>query len=956
MAPDPNRWRRLEALFHAAAACPPAERGKFLDRECRDDNDLRWEVESMLAQTESTRALGGVAPAAKAGDRIGVYELVTPLGSGGMGDVFRARDTRLGRDVAVKILPPAFAGDSDRLARFEREARVLASLNHPNIATIYGLERPAGSGQVGTSAIVMELVAGETLAARIDRAGALRGSDAIAIAKQIADALDAAHERGIVHRDLKPANVIVTNQGVVKVLDFGLARVDTIAAPDGLQHAGDSQAPTITLDRTHAGLVMGTAPYMSPEQARGLPVDRRTDIWAFGCVLYEMLTGRSAFGRRTISDTIASILEREPDWTAVPATTGAGTRRVMMRCLEKDPKLRMRDIGDAQHDLQGTAAGTTAAPPVEATARSRWSGALPLAVLIAAAVVGAGMAAFYTMDRTSTSGVLPTELRAARLTNYTGRQNSAAISPDGRSFAFVSDHTGTPDIWLRRVSGGAPSRVTDDAAEESDITFAPNGDSLFFNRRAGDTQDIWEIGVNGEQPRRILVGGHSAAVSPDGKTLAYMATEQPGLESITVSALDGSQSRVVAKHVPSFPHVRPAWSPDGRRIAYSRGGLFVPTNLFVIDLREGRERQVTTMTRAGQSVGQPTWLPDNRRLIAPVSAQSAPLNPQDLAVIDTVDFSVTRLTTTINDSFVDPSASEDGTRLVATSLRWLQEVWRVPVTNSDSEQNGRDSERLIGDTQSPMWTYVTRDGLTLLYNSPASGNRNLWTSRVGSPIAARQITHIEDDAVVHSSLSPDQKRVAFVSFAGGTSDIWTQNVDGSSLRQLTHDPAADSWPVWSPDGGRIVFTASLPDRRETRVMTADGASAEKMMDGFFRGDWVDQPDGSGTWIVTSDGVNAIKLVDVEERRTIWERIIPNSGGALPMFSPDRRWISVIVQLDRTRDAVAVINAETGEHHVAAVLPFHTAFRAAWVDGGKAVLVNRQDPISNVVMFERFWQP
>jgi Tol biopolymer transport system component len=198
--------------------------------------------------------------------------------------------------------------------------------------------------------------------------------------------------------------------------------------------------------------------------------------------------------------------------------------------------------------------------------------------------------------------------------------------------------------------------------------------------------------------------------------------------------------------------------------------------------------------------------------------------------------------------------------------------------------------------------------------------------------------------------------VAFVSFAGGTSDIWTQNVDGSSLRQLTHDPAADSWPVWSPDGGRIVFTASLPDRRETRVMTADGASAEKMMDGFFRGDWVDQPDGSGTWIVTSDGVNAIKLVDVEERRTIWERIIPNSGGALPMFSPDRRWISVIVQLDRTRDAVAVINAETGEHHVAAVLPFHTAFRAAWVDGGKAVLVNRQDPISNVVMFERFWQP
>ena len=951
---DPKRWQRLEALFHAAAARPAAERREFLERECRDDDDLRSEVESMLAQTESTRPLDGLGPAPKVGERIGVYELLTPLGSGGMGDVFRARDTRLGRDVAVKILPPAFAGNPDRLARFEREARVLASLNHPNIATIYGLERAAGPGPLGTSAIVMELLAGETLAVRIARQGALRASDAIAIAKQIADALDAAHDRGIVHRDLKPANVIVTNDGVAKVLDFGLARVDTVTPTEGLQYASASQAPTITLDRTDVGLVMGTAAYMSPEQARGLAVDRRTDIWAFGCVLYEMLTGRSAFRRTTISDTIAAVLEREPDWTILPTGTSAGLRRIIKRCLEKDPRLRTRDIGDARHDLQENDREPAGAQPVAAATLSGVS--WPLVTILLVGAIAAVVAAWYTIGRSPKGAAVPQELAATQLTNYAGHQNYAAIAPDGRSFAFVSDHEGAPDIFLRQVSGGEPVRLTKDEAEETDIAFAPDGDSLFFSRLDGAAEAIFQIGLLGGQPRKIVSGGHSAAVSPDGKTLAYMVTEQPGTESITISALDGSQKRIVAEHVPWFPRVRPTWSPDGRRIAYSRGGLFAPTNLFVIDLEAGREHQATTMTRPGQNVGQPAWLPDNRRVIVPYSLQSGALKAQDLAVIDTVDGSISRLTTTINDSFVDPSASADGMRLVATSIRWLREVWRVPVTNHDPDRNGRNSERLIDDAQSPMWTYVPRDGLTLLYNSPASGSRNLWTMPVTGRTGARQITAIGGDAVGHSSLSPDQTRVAFVSFAGGSSDIWIQNVDGSALRQLTNDPAADSWPVWSPDGGRIVFTASLSDHQETRMMKADGGSPEKLWDGFFRGDWVQQPDGSGTWIVLSDSSsNTIKLYDVEERRVIWQRLILGSSSALPMFSPDRRWISAVTRLDRIHDAVVLLDAATGEHHVAAILPFHTVFRAAWVDGGKAVLVNRQEPISNVVMFERFWQ-
>jgi serine/threonine protein kinase len=262
-----------------------------------------------------------------------------------MGEVYRARDTKLGRDVAIKVLPEAVAREQERLARFEREGRTLAALNHPNIAIIHGLEDTGG-----VRALVMELVEGPTLADRIAR-GPVPPAEALSIARQIVDAFDAAHERGIVHRDLKPANIKITPEGVVKVLDFGLAK-----AADELLHPDLTQSPTITGVNTRDGVILGTAAYMSPEQARGAVVDKRTDIWAFGCVLYEMLAGRSAFGRDTLSDTLVSILDRDPDWTALPPGTPAHVRALMRRCLEKDQKRRLRDIGDARSDLDAPVA------------------------------------------------------------------------------------------------------------------------------------------------------------------------------------------------------------------------------------------------------------------------------------------------------------------------------------------------------------------------------------------------------------------------------------------------------------------------------------------------------------------------------------------------------------------------------------------------------------------------
>jgi len=388
-----ERWRRIEEVCQAALDRDPAERPAFIAAACGGDSGLRRDVEALLGKETAAAgfltaplaavaadAIGSVAGSSLIGRRLGVYEVVGALGAGGMGEVYRARDTELGRDVAFKMLPREFVADRDRLARFEREARVLAALNHPNIAAIYGLE-PVD----GVRALVLELVEGQTLGERIGDGGIGNWRSALAIARQIADALEAAHDKGIVHRDLKPANIKITPADVVKVLDFGLAKaLDANAASAA---AGASKSPTLTVGGTRQGVLLGTAAYMSPEQARGQSVDKRADIWAFGCVLYEMLTGRMAFAGATVSDHIAAILERDPDWAALPTTTPPAIQRLLRRCLEKDTKRRLHDIADARIEIDEAAARS--GPEVESPPRFKqpwfaWSiaGALLAALLV----------------------------------------------------------------------------------------------------------------------------------------------------------------------------------------------------------------------------------------------------------------------------------------------------------------------------------------------------------------------------------------------------------------------------------------------------------------------------------------------------------------------------------------------------------------------------------------------
>src|SRR6266850_2609727 len=531
----PDRWQQLQELYHAARTRPEDARAAFLDAACVGDEPLRCEVESLLAQQISYEAFLGASAIVVAeenvsrpedlpltGRRIGAYEIQTLLGAGGMGEVYLARDTRLGRDVAIKILPRTVTGDPERRARFEREARMLASLNHPHIGAIYGVEEVDGA-----QALVLELVEGPTLADRLQR-GPVPVTEALTIARQIADALDAAHEKGIIHRDLKPANIKVTPDCRVKVLDFGLAKVTS----DGLT-PDLTQSPTVTVGGTRDGIVLGTAAYMSPEQARGQAVDKRADIWAFGCVLYEMLTGDVTFPGETVSDTIAAILRHEPDWAALPATTPPLVARLLRRSLEKDPKRRLRDIA------------------------------------VASALAG------WSVRRLNPAPDNPlSNATFTRLTNFEGDEAQATLSPDGKFATFLSDRDGPLDVWLTQVGSGRFVNLTRESHMPGlrpvrNIGFSGDGSEIWFGGAPVGRMRI--LPMMGGPPRPFLVDRAVEVVwSSDGARMVYH-TDAPGDPMFVADRTGVGATQIFVDPIAGGHNHHQAWSPDGRWIYFARG-------------------------------------------------------------------------------------------------------------------------------------------------------------------------------------------------------------------------------------------------------------------------------------------------------------------------------------------------------------------------------------------------
>jgi serine/threonine-protein kinase len=521
------------------------------------------------------------------GTRVGPYEILAPLGAGGMGEVYRARDARLKRDVAIKILPPEFANDNERLARFAREAQALAALNHPNIAGIYGVEETAEG-----RALVMELVDGLTLADRLEK-GPIAVDEAIGIARQIADALEAAHEKAIIHRDLKPANIAITADGDVKVLDFGLAKaLEPEAGSD------PSLSPTLTLRATQAGVILGTAAYMSPEQARGRTADKRTDVWAFGCVLYEMLTGKRAFAGDDVTDTIAAVVRAEPEWTALPAGTPPQIELLIRRCLVKDRKHRVSDIGVARFLLNeaGAAPVPPIAPGVMTPARSRIRRMLPLA---AAALAGIALAAiaFWGAARLRPAAV-PQPMRFAvsllsQPVSFAGIDRDIAISPDGRFIVYRSVRAGQAFLALRAINR-LDAQVLTSTVNPRQPFFSPDGRWIGFFSGT----ELKKVSIDGGSAITLcsIAGVPRVATWGDDDVITFATNDnEVGLQK--VSAGGGTPSTITSRDTAKgeLDHINPFALPGGRGVLFTivtKGYQLEGMQIAVLDQRSNHVKVI----------------------------------------------------------------------------------------------------------------------------------------------------------------------------------------------------------------------------------------------------------------------------------------------------------------------------------------------------------------------------
>jgi Tol biopolymer transport system component len=605
---DAIRWQQVKNLYDAVSARPIRERPALLADVCKDDENLRREVQRLLDQPLNTAALfdlvqpvpAFVAHDTLTGTRLGAFEVGPLIGRGGMGEVYRARDSKLGRDVAIKVLPIEFTADGGRLASFEREARVLASLNHPHIAAIHGVEE-----RDGIRGLILELVEGETLADVLHRSQVSGGAgvpvrQAVSYAHQIAEALEAAHGKGITHRDLKPANIAIAADGVVKLLDFGIATVVTASVPPSVV----APSTATTTEATRPGLVAGTPGYMSPEQARGRPVDKRSDVWAFGCVLYETLSGTRAFAGDTVSETIGAILDRDPDWSRLPRHTPRSVRRVIEQCLEKDPEQRLGDIADARLALERVLRGGSRSWIAAAAA--------------AAAIVITGAAALTMLRDRRPPG--PEEW--LQLTRFSDAVGQPALSSDGRMLAFVRGATTFStrgEIYVKTLPDGAPVQLTRDGMTKMSPVFSPDGSRVAYTVLEGGRWDTWQVPSNGGPPTLWLENASGLTWTTKDRLMFSEITDKNIHMAVVTSLADraGARNVYVPKQDSGMAH-RSYVSPDGEwaLVVEMANGPWIPCRLVSMSGRS-LERQVGP-PNAGCTFA--AWSPDGKWMYLSSSA------------------------------------------------------------------------------------------------------------------------------------------------------------------------------------------------------------------------------------------------------------------------------------------------------------------------------------------------
>jgi len=807
------------------------------------------------------------------GTKVGSYEVVAAIGAGGMGEVYRARDPKLGRDVAIKVLPEAFARDAERMARFQREAKVLASLSHPNIATIYGLE---DSGT--TRALVMELVEGPTLADRI-KAGPIPVDEAVRIARQIADALEYAHERGIIHRDLKPANVKVTNDDIVKVLDFGLAK----ALEDDPSSIDISTSPTISRMATMQGVLLGTAAYMSPEQAKAKTVDRRADIWAFGCVLYEMLTGKQAFTGETVTESLAAVIMKDPDWSQLPAATPLRVRVLLQRCLQKDPKERLQAVGDARITLNEVLSGAPdLAFAVSAqTAVPHWRPALPWALFGVVTVALAALAFVHFREKPAPAETMRFEIPLPDKATVAGA-DPFALSPDGRQLAFsATGSDGIYKMWVRSLDSletrPLPGSESFQSPAYPQFFWSPDSRYIAFdaggklkkrNVSTGETEDICELSgtmYDGSWHDDLIIFAEHA--------VGIMRVPPAGGVASPLTTIDSSRKET--------SHDLPSFLPDGKHFIYLRlSGVPENSGVYIGSL---------DAKPADQSLKRLLAADDFPTIYVP----SSDAQPGQLLFV------------------------RNGTLLAQTFDARRLELKGDPITLAQHLR-----------TATNFGVFSASENGVLVYRAIASAEYRLtWFDRQGKVLGVVG----EPGSYESFSLSPDGMRAALsrrIDAQNAQPSLWLVDFSRGTTTRFTFGSSNAVEPVWSPDGKRIVFASNPNGVFDLYQKPASGGEDQQLL--------LKSSESKIPSSISRDGRFLLYFADDPKTKyDLWVLPLTGDKKALPFlrtgfnevdghFSPDGHWVAYAsdesarfeVYVRRfSEDATALASGEGGKWQV-----------------------------------------
>ena len=958
-----SRFETLDAILDGALDRPPQERSLYLDQACGGDVELRLEVEKLIdlaeREDDSLRSEGVLAGPlgeelardleegggfreVQVGDQLGAYRLVEFLGKGGMGQVFAAEDTKLGRRVALKLLPPEMASP-ERRQRFDREAKAVAALNHPNIVHLYSIE-----DEEGLSFLTMELVEGSTLGERIPEGG-LSLKSFFEIAIPLADAISAAHERGVIHRDIKPGNVMIGEEGRVKILDFGLAKLAKELFGPGLLSASSA---------TGEGHILGTVSHMSPEQAEGKALDPRTDIFSFGVLLYEMCTGRLPFRGETPTAVVSAILKDTPaPVTDVNPRLPNDLARIIKRCLAKDPARRYQAVRDLANELEELAYELDSRRLFRPVVGARRHFAIGLAsALAAAAVVTIAGLTLVNREREPRGDLLQGTF--TQLTTDPGPELHPSLSPDGSFLVYTSRASGSWDIYLLRAGGRRPINLTEDsAADDTQPAFSPDGQRIAFHssREGGG---LFVMGATGDSVRRVTSFGWNPSWSPDGESLVF-ATEpitrtpidRPTTSALWIARVDSGETALLTEG----DAVQPSWSPNGSRIAYWGIAEGSRRDLFTIPAAGGTPVPVTKDAAIDWN---PVWSPDGRRIYF-ASDRGGSMNLWRIEVDESSgevrgEPEPVRAPSTFA---THATLSGDGTRMAYTSTVASVSLASVPFDSRSAkagplEKPLREIRNLSGPRASPdgAWIVFWREGLQediVLVRADGSDERLL----TDDPYRDR-----------HPRWSPDGERIVFYSDRSGKYELWSVGADGSGLEKLTDTKGPARIPVWSPDGSQILsstrettgflFDPRLPwSEQEIRELPSYPSETEV----FVPFDW--SPDGTmvAGYLQTTAGVRAGIVVHFLETGR-YEKLA--DFGLVPYWMGDsRRLVFQGLGPDRSRQPtnidldfkIFVVDRVTKEVREVLALPGESAMAPALTADGTRLYFVRSGVESDIWM-------